>query len=199
MQLRTELLAAQTELKRLTVELATERAISTRFMHDRDTAVAESARLSAALATEQAISARHLKAHDTLLLGARQHVQLSHYLGEYTSEFVDRKSATERAALRGGIYSVTQTIWNSGLGLSYEKTIVVIRAMMATHGFVFRNPGEGKTSWGPYTMMVKDVGVAEQLDRVVRTHRAEMGAVGWYLNELTAVMCRVVKYLEANP
>lgn len=128
----------------------------------------------------------------------RQHVQLSHYLGDYTSEFIDRKSIADRAALRGGIHATTQTIWNSGLGLSWEKTIVVIRAMMAAHGFVFRDPGEGKIGWGEYTTMLKNVPVAEQLDRVVRTHRAELGAVGWYLNELTAVMLRVQRYLDGN-
>lgn len=184
LDLRSQLHAAQTELARLTAELATERAISARFQQDRDAAVLESARLAATDAAR-----RH----------SPQHVQLSYYLGEYTSEFVDRKSAAERAALRGGIRATTQTIWNSGLGLTWEKTIAVIRGMMAAHGFVFRDPGEGRTGWGAYTMMLKNVPVAEQLDRVVRTHRAELGAVGWYLNELTAVMCRVEKYLEANP
>lgn len=71
--------------------------------------------------------------------------------------------------------------------------------MMGQHGFRFRDPGEGRTGWGAYTMMLKNVPVAEQLDRVVRTHRAELGATGWYLNELTAVMWRVEKYLVANP
>lgn len=183
LHLRTELLAARSELARLTKELETERAISARFQQDRDAAILESARIAATVAARRR---------------SPQHVQLSHYLGDYTSEFVDGKTAAERAALRGGIHATTQTIWNSGLGLSWEKTIVVIRAMMAAHGFVFRDPGEGTATWDGYAMAVKNVAVAEQLDRVVRTHRTDLGAVSWYLNELTAVMYRVERYLEAN-
>lgn len=74
----------------------------------------------------------------------------------------------------------------------------MVRTMMAEYGFAFREPGEGETEWSGYSMMVPDVTVLEQLDRVVRTHRALLGVELWYFTELVTVMYRVVKYLEEN-
>lgn len=195
----TELIAAQAELRRLTTELATERAISTRFLAERDDAVRarllESVRAAEAQATEQAISARLLPPHDS----SRQQVHLSSDLGVYTSAFLDSKTCCERAALLASIRATTKMIWDSGANMPFEMSMKVIRTMMAEHGFVFREPGEGETGWNGYSAMVPDVDVLEQLDRVVRTHRADLGAAIWYFTELVAVLYRIVKYLEENP
>lgn len=199
----TQLHAAQVELRRLTTELATERAISARFLTERDVAVRagliESIRLTAALATEQAANTRLLQEREELVSRSRQHVQLSSYLGEYTSEFLDSKTCCERAALLGSIRATTKGIWDSGSGMPFEMSMKVIRTMMAEHGFVFREPGEGETGWHGYALMVPNVDVLEQLDRAARTHRADLGAAIWYFTELVAVLYRIVKYLEENP
>lgn len=191
-----KLRTAQADLIRLTAELTTERAISARFFSERDDAVSATRLATAELATEKEITARLLQQHDRLRAYTRQHVQLSSYLGEYTSAFLVNKTLSERAALMGAIQATTKLIWDSGAGLSWVATTKAIRVMMGQHGFVFREPGEGKTGWGGYAIMVPDVGVLEQLDGVVRTHRAELGAEGWYLNELTSVL--VLEYLENN-
>lgn len=163
-------------MRRLTAELATERAISTRFLTERDVAVraglVESIRLTAALAIEQATNTRLLQQLDELVSRSRQHVQLSSYLGEYTSEFLDCKTCCERAALLGSIRAKTKSIWDSGSGMHFEMSMKVIRTMMAEHGFVVREPGEGRTGWNGYASMIPDVDVLEQLDRAARTHRA---------------------------
>lgn len=195
----TLLLAPQDELTRLTAELATERTISTRLLKERDEAVlaarVELARLSAELVTEKAISARLLQPRDG---SARQHVQLSLYIGEYTSAFLDSKTCCERAALLASIRVATKMVWDSGTGMPFETTLKMVRVMLAEYGFVFREPGEGETGWGGYSMMVPDVPVREQLDRVVRTHRVKLGEDLWYFTELVTVMYRIVKYLEEN-
>lgn len=163
---------------------------------NRPAATSEAAELRTRLAAAGA-QAEHLSA---LLNGdqdrQRQHVQLSSYIGSYTSKFLENKSPQQRAALRESIRATTKSIWDDGQGGSWENTTRVIRAMMAQHGFVFREPGEGIIGWDGYATKVPDVGTVEQLDRIVRTHRAELGAVGWYLNELTAVLYRVAKYLD---
>lgn len=187
----------------LETELEIERAATTRILKERDEAIRaaqiELTRLTAELMTERAISARLQQEHDEELKkqpSARQHVVLSSYLGDYTSEFLDAKTTSQRAALLASIYSTTKMIWDSGAGLSWEVTTQMIRMVMAQHGFVFREPGEGQTGWDGYATKVPDVGAVEQLDKVVRTHRDELGATGWYLNELTAVLLRVGQYLE---
>ncbi|KAL0634533.1 hypothetical protein Q9L58_006552 [Maublancomyces gigas] len=195
----TLLHSPQDELTRLTTELATERAISTRLLKERDEAVlagsVELARLSAELVTEKAISTRLLQPRDG---SARQHVQLSSYIGEYTSAFLDSKTCCERASLLASIRVACKIAWDSGFGLPLERT-KIFRAMLAEYGFVFREPGEGETGWGGYSMLVPDVPVLEQLDRLVRTHRVKLGESLWYFTELVTVMYRIVKYLEETP
>lgn len=195
----TLLLGPQDELTRLTAELETERAISSRLLKERDEAVlasrVELARVSAELITEKAISARLLEPRDG---SARQHVQLSSNIGEYTSAFLDSKNCCERAALLASIRVACKMVWDTGCGLPFETTMKMFRTILAEYGFVFREPGEGETGWGGYSMLVPDVAVLEQLDRVVRTHRAELGVDMWYYTELVTVLYRIVKYLEEN-
>lgn len=189
----------ETELARLTAELAAERAISTRFLAERDDVMrasyVESARLTAELATERATGARLLQQRND---STRQPIQLSWYLGDYTSAFLDGKTCCERAALLASIRVLTKITWDSGTGMTFEVTTREIRKMMAQHGFEFREPGEGETGWGGYSMMMPDVPVLEQLDRLVRTHRDSMGAPMWYFTELITVLFRIVKYLGEN-
>lgn len=146
-------------------ELATERAISARFLTDRDAAIVESARLRAELTTEKAKFQRLLDTHESSTGTTRQHVYLSSYLGDYTSAFLDSKTCCQRAALLGCIRATTKMVWDSGAEMTYEMTMKVIRTMMAEHGFVFREPGEGETGWRGYATMVPDVDALEQLDR----------------------------------
>lgn len=136
---------------------------------------------------------RHQILHD-----ARQHTVLSSHIGDYTSEFLDSKSAYERAALLGSIHATTKTIWDTDTIFGYPGIIQIIRTMMAPHGFVFREPGEGKTGWDGYALNVPQVGAIEQLERLVRTRRVKLDAEQWYLLELTTVLQRVGEYLEAN-
>lgn len=177
--------------------------MNTRFLAERAEAIhssrIESARLTAQLDSERAISARLLESCDQLLDDACQHVQLSSHLGEYTSAFLDIKTCCERAALLGSIRATTKMVWDGGVEMTHASTIKLIRLMMAQHGFVFRDPGEGKTGWNGYAMMVPHVDTREQLDRVVRTHREDMNMEVWYLAELVAVLMAVVKYLQENP
>lgn len=51
---------------------------------------------------------------------------------------------------------------------------------MSQHGFEFRDPGEGQTGWDRYATKVPGVTTPE---RVARTHRDELGAVGWVVFE----------------
>lgn len=181
---------------RLSAELETERAISTRYLTERDEAIRA---LMAELATEKAKGARLLKLQEGLVGSAKQDVYLSSYLGEYTSAFLDSKTCCERAALLGCIRATTKIIWDSGAEMDWKMKTKVVRTMMAEHGFVFREPGEGRTQWTEYATMVPDVDVLEQLDRVVRTCRAHLGEARWYFTELVGVLFRIVKYLEENP
>lgn len=203
---QSELTAAQAESARLAAELATERAISARFLREHDegvsTAQATSTRLKGELDTQLEITARLMAERDELRRqcdGTRNRMVLSSYLGDYTSEFLSARTPSQRATLLEDIKSTVTKIWNSGAGLSWAATIQVIRTMMAHHGFVFREPGEGQIGWGGYATMVPNIPTVEQLDRVVRTHRDELNATGWYLNELTAVLLRVTQYLQSNP
>lgn len=85
------------------------------------------------------------------------------------------------------------------MSISYEGMVKIIRAVMVPHGFVFREPGEGETGWEGYSTMVPKVDELEQLDRLVRSRRVHFGADQWYLLELTTVLQRIGRYLEANP
>lgn len=192
----SELLAARTELLRLSAELETERAISTRYLTERDEAIHE---LTSELATEKAKGARLLKLQEGLVGSAKQHVYLSSYLGEYTSEFLDSRTCCERAAMLGCIRATTKILWDSGVEMEWTVKTKVVRTMMAEHGFLFREPGEGRTQWTGYATMVPDVDVLEQLDRVVRACRGNLGEADWYFTELVGVLHRIVKYLEENP
>lgn len=196
---------AQKELAKMAADLAIEQAISARFLQERDAVIIaaqlESARLTAELAVERGIITRLFQGRDEILTTRKstcRHTVLSSYIGEYTSEFLDTKSDFQRTSLLSSIRWMTKNMWDSGAGLSCEVKIRVIRRMMAYYGFRFRDPGEGETGGDGYSTKVPDVGVVEQLGRVVRTQRVEMGEMEWYLNELTAVLLRVGEYLESN-
>lgn len=199
----TPLQQAEAELVRLAAEFAQERAISARFLVERDEGIRvarlESPRVAAELATERAIVARLFQERQGLLDRSRQHVVLSSYIGDYTSAVLDGKSASERAALLEAIRVTTKVIWDSGVSLGYLSMVKMIRTMMAPHGFVFREPGEGKTAWEGYATNVPEVGAVEQLDRLVRTRRAGFGVEQWYSLQLTSVLCRIGEYLEEHP
>lgn len=206
LRLHNELLEARAESRRLATELTQERAISARFLRERDEGVSamhlETTRLTAELGTERAIVARLFQDRHDLMSEqhhGRQHRVLSSYIGEYTSEFLDAKNASQRAELLGSIRATTKIIWDSGAGFCCDTKTKVIRAMMAPHGFVFREPGEGKTGWEGYAMYVPRVGAVEQLGRIVRSHRHKLGSEQWYLLELITVLLRVGEYLETNP
>lgn len=189
---------AKNKLVCLTEKLATERTFGAQSMIERDDAIRESARRMAELATGKALSRRLLQTLDSPGRTARQHVYLSSYLGDYTSAFLDSKTCCERATLLGCIRATTKMVWDSGAAMPCHMTTKVIRTMLAEHGFVFRDPGEGATGWAGYATMVPDLDPLEQLDRVVRTHRRDMNVEVWYLTELVGVMIRIAKYLEEN-
>lgn len=193
----------QAESTRLAIELAQERAISARFLKERDEGISamrvETTRLAAELATERAIVSRLFQEREAILHGTRQHVVLSSHIGDYTSEVLDAMSAAERAALLASICCTTKTIWDHDLGVNCAGIIKIIRTMMAEHGFVFREPGEGNTTLDGYVAYVPSVGAVEQLERVIRWRRAKLGTDQWYLLELTTVLHGIGKYLEQNP
>lgn len=204
-RLQNDLATAQAQLRRIESDLATERVVSACYLKERDavftTAHAESARLTAELTTERAISTRFMHERDKVLeerRSARPCIILSSYIGDYTSEFLDAKTASQRAALLAAIESTTKMMWDSGVDMTWQNKVQVIRTMMLQHSFVFRDPDEGQTGWEGYAMKVPDVGAVEQLDRVVRTIRVGLG-IGWYLVELIAVLLRVGQYLESHP
>lgn len=202
-RLQKALLAAQAESARLATDLAQERAISARFLKERDEGISamrlETNRLAAELATERAIVARLFQERNAIQHGARQHLVLSSHIGEYTSECLDAKSVPERAALLASIRSTTKMIWDHNLALKCGPIIQIIRTMMAEHGFVFRDVGEGKTDREGYVTNVPLVPAVEQLERLVRWRRVKFGADQWYLLELKTVMHRIGEYLEKNP
>lgn len=193
---------AKAESARLLKELATERAFLAGLLRQQDHGISaervESARLARELATERALVARLFQERQELLAGSRQHVVLSSYLGDYTSEFLDAMCAPQRTALLGSIRCVTKFIWDSDEIPGCAWITNGLRKMMGEYGFVFREPGEGAVRWEGYAVNVPRVGAVEQLGRQVEAQREGLGGAEWYLLELTTVMLNVGRYLEAN-
>lgn len=191
------------ESAELAAQLASERAISARFLRERDDGISairlQMTRLTAELATEQAIVARLFQERTQHVAASRQHVALSCSLGDYTSQFLDAKSVSDRAALLASIRNTSLTILGGRATNTCEGIANLMRTMMGNHGFVLRGPGEGQREWPWHNAMLTLVTGVEVLDGLVRARLESHGSQQWYLLELLTVVLRVAEYLEANP